>query len=482
MKRRLLALFIVVSALIPGGGDVNAQPAAGTKPPAAGALRPYVLPAVQTFTLENGMRVLLVERHSLPIVTARFVVDAGAVREPADKNGLAYLTADLLSEGAAGLTSAQMAEKMADLGAQFGTSANNGSAFVTVTALPNVFTEALTIGATALTNPTLSPVEFDRMRTSAIAAYQQGQSTVNGIASKIFYKAIYDPGTAYSRLSGGTTASLTKLTRDDVVNWHKAMYSPKNTTLVLIGDLTVESARVAAEKAVGKWNTPGPSLTPFVGKGLASSENRVILVDRPGSVQSAILVGHSTAGYETPELLPMTAAGRVLGGGFSSRINMLLREKKGWTYGAFAQFNPLKGVGSFFINSSIRSNATDSALAESVREFRRLATEPVPSVELADQLTNVVASFPSSVQTIQGLMGRLNDVVVYGLPLDYYNTYRERLAAVKPEDISRAGAALLKPNGLTIVAVGDLKTIEAPVRALNLGTVEVWDNDGNKIR
>ena len=178
----------------------------------------------------------------------------------------------------------------------------------------------------------------------------------------------------------------------------------------------------------------------------------------------------------------MTAAGRVLGGGFSSRINMLLREKKGWTYGAFAAFNPLKGVGSFAINSSVRSNATDSALAESVREFKRLAAEPVPSEELTDQLTNVVASFPSSVQTIQGLMGRLNDVVVYGLPLDYYSTYRERLAAVKPEDISRAAASLLKPDGLTIVAVGDLKTIEAPVRALNLGTVEVWDNDGNKIR
>ena len=480
--RRLFFAFIVVAALIPGGGDIQAQPAPGTKPPGAGPLRPYVLPAVQTFTLANGMRVLLVERHSLPIVTARFIVDAGAIREPADKNGLAYLTADLLSEGAGGLTSAQMAEKMADLGAQFGTSANNGSAFVTVTALPNVFGEALTIGATALTSPTLSPEEFGRMRTGAIAAYQQGQSTVSGIANKIFFKAIYDPATAYSRLSGGTSASLEKLTRDDVVNWHKTMYSPGNTTLVLIGDLTVASARAAAEKAVGTWNTPAPSLTPFVGKGLSSEGTKVILVDRPGSVQSAILVGHSTAGYETPELLPMTAAGRVLGGGFTSRINLLLREKKGWTYGAFAQFNPLKGVGSFFITSSVRSNATDSSLAESVREFKRLAAEPVPSEELTDQLTNVVASFPSSVQTIQGLMQRLNDVVVYGLPLDYYSTYRERLAAVKPEDVSRAAASLLKPNGLTIVAVGDLKTIEAQVRALNLGTVEVWDNDGNKIR
>jgi zinc protease len=176
----------------------------------------------------------------------------------------------------------------------------------------------------------------------------------------------------------------------------------------------------------------------------------------------------------------MIASARVLGGSFSARMMTNLREKHGWTYGAYANYSPQKGVGSYYITSSVRSNATDSALAESVREFRRMASEPVPQPELTGALTNVVASFPSSVQTVQGLMGRLNDVVVYGLPLDYYTTYRERLAAVTPSEVSRIGSSQLKPDGLTIVVVGDLKTIEAPIRALNLGALEVWDVDGNK--
>ena len=478
--RRLLS-YVVIASLI-GTGALEAQMPAGTKPPAPGALRPYPSPSIQTFTLSNGMKVLLVERHSLPIVSARFVVDAGAIREPADKNGLAYLTADLLSEGANGLTGAQIAEKMSDLGASLGTSGNNSSAYVAVTSLPDVFTKALSLAAMTLTSPTFSPEDFARMRTSAIASYQQGQSTVNGIASKVFARATYDPSVAYSRLSGGTSASLATITRDDIVNFHKTMYSPKNTTLIIIGDLTPASARAAAEQAVGKWNTPAPSLPKFVGKALPLQPTHVILVDRPGSVQSAIIVGQAAPGYESADLLPLIASSRVLGGSGSARYNMNLREKHGWTYGAFSSYQPLVGVGAYSMSSSVRSNATDSSLAETVREFKRIASEPVPVTEMNDQVGSIIASFPSSVQTVQGLMGRINDVVVYGLPLDYYTTYRDRLAAVTPGDISRVGAADLKPDNLTIVVVGDLKTIEAPVRALNLGTVEVWDNDGNKIR
>ncbi len=478
--RRSLSSFVIASLI--GTAALEAQMPVGTKPPAAGPLRPYATPSVQTFTLANGMKVLIVERHSLPIVSARFVVDAGAIREPADKNGLAFLTADLLSEGANGLTGAQIAEKMADLGASLGTSGNNSSAYVSVTSLPDVFPKALSLGAATLTNPTFSEDDFRRMRTSAISSYQQGQSTVSGIASKVFATATYDPSVAYSRLSGGTSASLAAITRDDVVNWHKRMYSPKNTTLIIIGDMNAATARAAAEQAVGKWSTPAPALQPFVGKALPLQPTRVILVDRPGSVQSAIMIGQAASGYENADLLPMTASARVLGGSGSARYNMNLREKHGWTYGAFSSYQPLSGVGSYLMSSAVRSNATDSSLVESVREFKRIASEPVPVTELNDQVGSIIASFPSSVQTVQGLMGRLNDVVVYGLPLDYYSTYRERLAAVTPADVSRVGAAQLKPDNLTIIVVGDLKSIEAPVRALNLGTVEVWDNDGHKLR
>nr|MDP9178190.1 insulinase family protein [Gemmatimonadota bacterium] len=427
-----LALLASVSSL-----QLGAQAKPVEQPPTPGALRPYSVPQVQTFTLANGLRVLLVERHSLPVVSARFIVDAGAMREPAEKNGLAVMTGNILSEGAKGLTGAQIAEKMADLGASFGTLGDYGTAYVAVTSLSNVFPQALALAAASLTDPTMSQSDFDRLKASTIASYQRSQSTVEGVAGRVFNMSIYDPATPYSRPAAGTAASLATLTRDDVVNWHKAMYSPKNTTLILIGDLTAASARSVAENAIGSWNTPAPALSPFVGKALPSTANRVILVDRPGSVQSAIYIGQTGPGYESPDLFPLIAASRVLGGGFGSRINMNLREKHGWSYGAFSSYGPLKGTGSFYISSTVRTNATDSALAESVREFKRLATEPVPSTELSDQVANVVASFPSSVQTVQGLMGRLTNVVVYGLPLDYYSTYRERLASVTTADVGR---------------------------------------------
>jgi zinc protease len=480
--RRILSTAAIALVGAASTLQLGAQAKPVEQPPAPGALRPYAVPQVQTFTLGNGLRVLLVERHSLPIVSARFVVDAGAMREPAEKNGLAVLTGNILSEGAKGMTSAQMAEKMADLGASFSTLGDNGSAFVAVTSLSNVFPQALALAASSLTDPTLSQTDFDRLKASTIASYQRSQSTVEGVGSRIFNLSIFDPSTAYSRPSAGTATSLAGLTRDEVVNWHKAMYSPKNTTLILIGDITAAAARKVAEEVIGSWNTPAPTLAPFVGKAMPMTANRVILVDRPGSVQSAIYIGQPSPGYESPDLFPLLAASRVLGGGFSGRINMNLREKHGWSYGAFSSYGPLKGTGSFYISSTVRTNATDSALAESVKEFKRLVAEPVSSSELSDALANVVASFPSSVQTVQGLMGRLNNVVVYGLPLDYYSTYRERLASVSPGDVGRIGASYLKPDALTIVAVGDLKTIEAPIRALNLGTVEVRDTEGKKIR
>lgn len=477
--RRLISATVVALLASVNAAQLSAQ---DKQPPTPGSLRPYAVPTVQTFTLDNGLRILLVERHSLPIVTARFVVDAGAMREPAEKNGLAVLTGNLLSEGAKGMTGAQIAERMGDLGAQFSTFGDNGQAYVAVTSLSNVFPQVLSLAASTLTEPAFSQSDVDRLRAETVAAYRRSQSTVEGIGSRVFNIAIYDPSTPYSRPSAGTPASLLGITRDDIVSWHKAMYSPKNTTLILIGDLTPASARAVAQQAIGTWNTAAPTLPPFSGKAQAISANRVILVDRPGSVQSQIYVGQPTVGYENADMLKLIAASRVLGGGFGSRINMNLREKHGWSYGAFSSYSPLKGTGAFYISSTVRTNATDSSLAESVKEFRRLASEAVPATELSDQVTNVVSSFPSSVQTVQGLMGRLTSVVVYGLPLDYYSTYRERLSAVTPADLTRVGSSYLKPDALTIVAVGDLKTIEAPIRALNLGTVEVWDSEGKKLR
>ena len=478
---RVNTKIIALGALLTSASAAFAQTPKET-PPEPGPLRKFEVPPVQTATLPNGVKITLIERHSLPIVTARIQLDAGAVREPAAKSGVAVLTANLLSEGTRELTGAQIAEKMAALGAQFGTGGQFGSVQANVTSLPNVFDEAFTLAAKTVTEPRFDEADFNRVRATSIANFEQSMSSASGVANRVFVNAVYDPSTPYSRLSGGTKASLEGLTRDDVVNWHKTMYSPRNTTVMLVGDITMAAARSLVEKALGSWNVAAPSLASLNNKIRPASGTRIILVDRPGSVQSSIIVGQGTVGWESPDYFGMQAIAQVLGGGFGSRINSNLREKHGWSYGAFSTFNPLVNAGTFYISSEIRTNATDSAIAESVKEYKRIVEEPVPADEARDQLNNVVASFPSSVQTVQGLMARLANVVTYGLPLDFYGTYRERLAAVTPADIARVGKSLLTPSAVTVVAVGDLKTIEAPIRALGIGTVEVWNAEGQKLR
>jgi zinc protease len=208
----------------------------------------------------------------------------------------------------------------------------------------------------------------------------------------------------------------------------------------------------------------------------------VILVDRPGSVQSAIRIGQASVGPEDADYLRLTALTQILGGAFNARINQNLRERHGWTYGAFASYNPFRGAGTLFINSSVRTNATDSAVAESVREYRRIVDEAVPAEELASAAGNLAGSFPASVQTVQGLASRMQSLLVWGLPLDFYATYGPRLTAFTPADIATVGRGKLTPAALTVVVAGDLASIEAPIRALNLGQVEVWSPSGERIR
>jgi zinc protease len=208
----------------------------------------------------------------------------------------------------------------------------------------------------------------------------------------------------------------------------------------------------------------------------------VILVDRPGSVQSSIIVGQPGFQATDPNYIPMVALNHVMGGGFSSRMNMNLREKHGYTYGAFSGLDLRPNAGAFRINSEVRTNATDSALVEALGEYKRITTEPVPATELQSMVNNLVSGFPNSVQSVQDLSGSLQSLIIWGLPLDFYKTYRERLSAVTPADIQQVAANKLTPNNVIVVVAGDLSKIEASIRARNLGTVEVWDPSGNKLR
>jgi len=451
------------------------------KPPEPGPLRPYAFPAVQQFTLSNGLKVIVVEKHTIPVVEGRLILDAGAMREPAAKNGLAALTGSLLSEGTGTMTGADIARAMDALGAQYFTTANFNAAIADVVALKNVFPQALSLAAKTVMAPSFPASEVGRVKNQTLAAYQQSHARTAGLAADAFVRAAFDSAAPFSRPASGVPATIGALTRDDIVNWHKSMYSPSAATLLLVGDITRAEAQNIAQQAYGSWAGSPASRAAVANPIRSSSGTRVILVDRPGSVQSSIVVGQPGFLATDPDYLNMVALNHVLGGGFSSRINMNLREKHGYTYGAFSNLDLRPGGGAFRITSDVRTSSTDSAVVEAVNEYKRIARESVPAAELQGMVNNLVSSFPNAVQNVQGLTGRIQQLIIWGLPLDFYTTYRERLAALTPENI-RTVAARLTPNNLIVVVAGDLSKIEAPIKARNLGTVEVWDALGNKIR
>jgi zinc protease len=476
-RTRLNTLAALSVALL--AGSASAQT---VKPPAPGALRPYVFPRVEQFQLPNGLKVVLVEKHTLPVIEGRLMLDAGAQREPAAKNGVASLTGRLLSEGTADMTGAEIARQMDLLGAQFTSGAGYSTSFADVVALKNVFPQALGIAAKTVLTPSFPQNEFARLKNEALAAYQQTHARTSGLAADAFIRAAFDATAPFSRPPSGTPATISGLTRDDVVNWHRTMYAPAAGTLLLVGDLTPAEARAIAAQTFGQWTGTRAAPETVSNPIRTSAGTRVILVDRPGSVQSSIVIGQPGFKATDPDYISMVALNHVLGGGFSSRINMNLREKRGYTYGAFSRLDLRTGAGAFLLASDVRTNATDSALVEAVGEYRRIVSEPVPDAELQGALNNLVSSFPSSVQRVQGLSQNLQALIIWGLPLDYYTTYRERLSAVSADEIARTAKARLTPDNLIVVVAGDLSKIEAPIRARNLGAVEVWDVNGNKVR
>ena len=471
---RIVALSLAIAAATASGQT--------TTPPAPGALRPYVFPTVNQFQLDNGLKVIVVEKHNLPVVEGRLIIDAGAQREPSAKNGLASLTGRLLSEGAGELSGADIARQMDALGAQYQTGGGYSTSFADVVALKNVFAQALQLAGRTVIAPSFPATEFTRVKNQAIAAYQQSHARTAGLANDAFVRAAFDTTAPFSRPPSGTMASINALTRDDVVNWHDSMYAPSASTLLLVGDITTAEARSVAQQAFGAWKATRAASAPVSNPIRTSSGTRVILVDRPGSVQSTIIVGQPGFQATDPDYIPMLALNHVFGGAVSSRLNNNLREKHGYTYGAFSGLDLRPGAGTFAMSSEVRTNATDSALVEAISEYKRLVDEPVPAQELQGLVNNLVSGFPNAVQSVQGLTARIQNLIVWGLPLDFYTTYRERLAAVTAEDVHRVATSKLSPNNILVVVAGDLSKIEAPIRARNFGTVEVWDSNGNKVR
>src|SRR4051812_32475080 len=255
---RGFAALGVAAAIVAAPQFLGAQ----VKPPPAGPLRPYAFPAINDFRLPNGLRVIVVEKHTLPIVTGRLMLDAGAMREPASKSGLAGIAGTLLAEGTGNLTGADIAKEMERIGAQFSTGGGYSTSFANVTALTDVFPQALGLAARTVTAPTFPEGEFTRVRNQAIAAYQQSHARTAGLAADAFNRAAFDSAAPFSRPPNGIPATLNTLTRADVVAWHQSMFAPSAATLLLVGDITPATARTVAQQAFGGWKATRAASAP----------------------------------------------------------------------------------------------------------------------------------------------------------------------------------------------------------------------------
>jgi zinc protease len=448
--------------------------------PAAGAASALSLPVPRSFKLPNGLTVMFAEQHNLPVVSANLVVLSGSERNPADRPGLASFTADMLDEGTNKRSTLQIADDVAQIGAVLQTGSTSDQSTVSTRVLKKNVDAAFDLMADVALNPAFTEKEIERVRKSRLTQILQQRDNPNALSTRVFYNAVYGDRHPYGFIELGTAESTKSITRDDMMNFWKTGYVPENAALVVAGDISEREVRALAEKYFGKWAGKGTQTT--VPDAAASASRRLIIVDKPGSPQTVLRVGQVGVARSNPDYVPIQVMNTGLGGLFSSRINMNLREKNGYTYGAFSSFVFRRGAGPFFTGGSVRTDVTAPATREIFNELERMRASEMTADELTTAKDAFARSLPGLFETTAQTVGSLSQLFVYNLPLDYYRRLPAQINAVTAADIRRAAEKYLSPNNMVIVAVGDRSKIEQELKKLNLGAVEIRDLEGQPVK
>jgi zinc protease len=454
------ALTLGALCLLPAA--VAAQGDYPTTPPPPAPLTPAQFPPFQEARLANGLQLVVVESHDQPVVSVSLSMPAGSAYDPQGKEGLASMVAGLLTKGAGERTAEQIAAAIEGVGGAL--SAGAGADFLTVSA--SVLTPSAPLAFSLLgdvvVRPTFPAAELELARTQTLSGLQLELSQPASLASRFFDQNLYGRH-PYAR--SATPASVRGITRDDLVAYQKARLRPGSALLVVAGDITLVDARRLAEQAFAGWTGDATDAAVAVTPPQRTA-TEIVLVHRPGSVQSNIVVGNIAFGPADPLRYATTVANQVLGGGSDSRLFLILREQKGWTYGAYSGVSRPRGPGAFQATAEVRTEVTDSALVELLAQMRRLRTEPVPAAELEAVRGALVGSFPLSIETAQQIAGAVSQAKLLGLGTDYLHTYRTRLAAVTPAELQRAAQAAIRPDSALIVVVGDGTKLYDRLRAI----------------
>jgi len=433
------------------------------------------LPEPHTFTLANGLKVYLVESHSLPVMSASLVTLGGNEGDSPKKPGVSGFTAAMLTEGTANRTAPQIADDTDQIGATLTKNSDNDNAYVRISGLSNVADSALDLLADVSLHPSFSDKEIERIRKQRLASLLQMKDQPIQVAVSVAARALYGSDNPYGYRSIGTEAAIKATTREDLVSFWKQRYVPANSALIFAGDLTEKQSRDLAEKYFGSWSSEGtasqPPSTP------APQARRVILVDMPGAPQTAILAVGIGVPRSSPDFAPLNVDNTMLGGLFSSRINMNLREQHGYTYGAFSRFQFLRGSGPFIAGASVRADVTGPAVHELFSELDRIRTNPLTPDELSMSKDFLMRSLPGDFETAEETTGKMSDIFTYQLPIDYYRIYPAKIEAVTSEQAASVALKYIHPENMFLIAVGDKAKIQPEIEKLNLGPVEEWNTD-----
>ena len=454
-----------------------------SKEPAAGDPMSLKLPPLQKATLSNGLKVVLAERHSAPVVNFTLLVESGYSADPVDGTGTASFAQRMLEEGTPTRDSLKIGEELESLSANFNAGANLDYSIVSLNTLKSTMDPSLDIYADLILHPAFPQKEFQRLQKERLAGIQREKVTPQPMALRVVPALLYGKGHPYAVpfTGSGTEEAVKKMTREDLAKFHDTWFKPNNATLLVVGDITMAEIKPKLEKLLASWK-PGDVPKRDVPKVSEPEKDVVYLIDRPGSGQSVIFGAQLAPPQNDPDAIALQLVNGIFGGKFSARINMNLREDKHWSYGVRAVLPPAKGQRPYISISAVQTDKTKESMVELVKEYKGIAGDkPITPEELKDEQSNTTLALPGNFETVQQLSGAYGNIIQYSLPEDYYNTFTQKALALTPDSANEVAKKYILPDHLVWVVVGDMSKVESGIRELNLGEVHKIDADGNPV-
>ncbi|MEO8595275.1 MAG: pitrilysin family protein [Candidatus Solibacter sp.] len=485
MKKLILILLpgLIWSQAAPAPAPAAAKPPAKSgveaplnRAPVSKEVLHVKLPRAVEMRLDNGLTVLILEDHRLPVISMNLELrSAGALREPAAMTGLATATASMLREGAGARNSKQIAEAIDRLAASIGASAGQASVGTnfTMSGLAENFDQWFPLAVDILLHPTFPADEWAKLKQRQLVSLRSQRTSAGFLVSERFSKAVY--GDHPASIVSATPATLEAITPEAMKKWHDERYVPQTAILGIAGDVTPAQIMPKLKAAFAAWKSTELKAAP-VPPTAPAGEKRVFIVNRPGSVQTNLAMGNIAIDRRSPDYVALVVMNNILGGGSTARLFNNLREDKGYTYGAYSSVSAGEYAGPWSATSEVRTDVTEGAMREFFNEFNRMRDEKVPAAELEEKKRSVVARFALSLESPQSVLSLSITRKVYGLPEDYWDTYPAQISAVTAEDIQRVARKYLNLDNIQIIAVGDEAKIKPVLE--KYGKVAVYDVDG----